>query len=159
VEFEVSGQAYSVGTIPLLTSVEIIAKLSPMFAMGLFDYAMFQAKAASEEENEKHKFELILLFPGITREFAKMTSEDRNSVIIACLSACTRKVPGGGAGGWAPVWAVGATSSNFPDLNSNMLAIFEIVFNVLRIKFGAFFFAALSLSSGGAGATNSTPSK
>jgi hypothetical protein len=147
-DFEINGVAYKAKPMDLFTQMDIVSLLSPLIAMGGADIIPMIQEVSKEAKENNIPFkdllmelpfdEMVKRFGGLTRELAKMPSEDRRFILTSCMKLVQWKVK---EGQWADVWVSGAGGST-PELNSLWLTI-QIAFHVIKGQLFPFFTASL----------------
>ena len=150
-EFRLGEYTYRVRQMPAKIQFAVLAKISPLFAAGLTELMPFIQSAINRglaKSLEMPLEEAIKAASPAAKALASMPDSDRDFIIAACLSICTRKFDG--REGWGPLWNEAAATSPCDDINSDISVLLKIILNVLRVTFTRFFPESLSGLIGGA---------
>ena len=150
-EFRVGDYTYRMRQMGAKTQFAVLAKLSPLFAAGLTELMPFIQTAIAKgfaKSMEMPIGEIMKAASPAAQALAAMPEADRDFVIAACLSICTRKAQG--AEGWGPIWTDSHGVSPCDDINGDISVMGKIIVNVLRLTFARLFPASLSELIGGA---------
>jgi hypothetical protein len=145
-QFVIDGVAYKAKQMDGFTQMDIVSLLAPLVAAGgaelipwlkeMRDTALMGGAPglldADPAEALKH-------FGGLTRELAKMSSEDRRTILTACLTLVQRQIK---EGQWADVWIPAARQAAYPELNNNLWLMVRIAFEVIKGQLFPFFSAS-----------------
>ena len=153
-QFRIGNGLYQTRPMDMFVQVEVLAKVTPLLASGFGEIVTFLnvmrsdavASIGNQELEDKVKSEIStqvvqLLLP-ISRELAKMSTEDRQFIIGNCLSITERKLDGQET--WTPIWNVEARMSNQKDIADDVLLTLRITLGVIHTVFGRFFPESLS---------------
>jgi hypothetical protein len=138
--FEVGGFTYRAGKLDARTQFHVVRRLAPV--LGSFRDILAVVRPAEGQE----RVDPIEAIEPLADAVSKMPDDHVDYVLDACLSVCQREQPGGA--GWSPVWNVQAKRPQFEDID--MLAMLQIVANVLAGALSGFFPGLLFASSGAA---------
>ncbi len=140
-ETKIAGRAYVTGRLDAFKQMNIVAKLSPM--MLALQKAMAGLAPADFEAAKTDDAKAIELFASssnpMVEAFAKMSNEDREYVVGACLDVCQVRDPTAGA--LSPLRVAGRLM--FDDLD--FPAIARLTFIVIKENLGDFFLNPLGV--------------
>lgn len=160
-QFTIDGVAYKARPMDAFTQMDIVSLLSPLVAAGgaelipwlkeMRETAKAKAleaavagsdplAAAADGLLETDPAEALKHFGGLTRELAKMSSEDRRTIIASCLSLVDKQIK---EGQWAPVWNVAASRAADDKINNNLWLMVRIAFEVIKGQLFPFFTVSL----------------
>jgi hypothetical protein len=146
-QFFIDGVTYKARQMDIFTQMDIVSLLSPLIMVGGAEIVpwlkeMREAAITNGAAGllDADPTEALKHFGGLTRELAKMSSEDRKTIISACLSHVDRQIK---EGQWAPVWVPAARMAAFPELNTNLWLTVRIAFEVIKGQLLPFFTASL----------------
>ena len=134
------------------TQFDVLAKVSPLLASGFGEIVPFFIEMRKEGFTSIADVPMqraAQLLGPVSRELAKMPSDDRRFVMAACLGLCERKAISDQLG-WAPIWNAQVGRAMFDDINNNMMVMLRIALAVIQGTFADFFPASLSDLLGGA---------
>lgn len=150
-EFEIAGNNYRTGKMPLLDAIQVTRKIAPVYGrIMLVRGELAPLLEGIETERAARQgpdgaaqmtgelFQRILgaadrLLLPVLEEFARMPREDADSVIGLCLGVCAREQPTG----WAPIWNIQARAPQFQDIDVQIAL--RIVWNVVADQLAPFF--------------------
>lgn len=139
-EFEIGGREYRVSPMSTFDQAAIAKRLFPIFETLQAVAREVQAMRGDGSEMDMERM-LPLLMP-IGRAIATMSDEDTNLLIRKCLGAVKRK----DSSGWHGVWNDRAQQPQFEDIDFREQM--QLVVAVIQTRFGGFFPASPSTSSG-----------
>jgi hypothetical protein len=142
-QFVIDGVAYKAKQMDIFTQMDIVSLLSPLVALGGSEIipwlketreTVLVGGAAGLLDSDIG--DALKHFGGLTRELAKMPSEDRRTILTSCLTLVDRQIK---EGQWAPVWIPAARQAAYPELNNNLWLAVRISFEVIKGQLLPFF--------------------
>jgi hypothetical protein len=151
---KLEGTDYLIGTLDVITQFQVARRLGPVLAIlgesvreGITKTrTLFKPEAGESLADQVLNIELV----PIAQALAKMSDEETNYILGACLDVCRRKVE---PQGWAPVVVVGSGLNGakprlmFPDIQ--LTTLMGLVIHTIEENLMGFFTTAPPSSRGG----------
>lgn len=124
------GNDYSIGAMDAFTQFHVARRIAP--AMQALGMSVLELAAVGKETGNDAA--MLAVSKPVIEVISKMSNEDVDFIIRACLSCCTRK-PSGVEAGWAPIMSNGRLL--FADIQ--MPTMMRLTIEVLKVRLGSFF--------------------
>lgn len=143
-EVTIQGQVYRTGKLNAFQQFHVARRLAPIL-QSISNVATKLPEPSSAQLGEN---DTVALLDGLTNVVSRMSDEDCNYVLNACLGACSRQQ----GAGWARVQAANGGGLMFVDIDMNVML--QLAFATVRENITNFFpVAPAADSSSGASPT------
>ncbi len=137
-DFTIDGTAYKAGKMDAFKQLSVLSKLSPLLTSGLPELLplLREVRVQGVKIIDLPLEESVAKLSPLAREIAKMSEDDRRTIIEPCLAVVEKDI---GGGKFVPVWNVQAQMSTQPEIREDAFLMLRIVFSVITGTFSRFF--------------------
>lgn len=147
IDFTIDDVRYKAKRMDGFVQADVLALISPLITAGgadLLPWIMeMRAQAVAKGAGailDLRPEQALAHFGGVTREIAKMTSEDRRFILTVCLSLVDKEIA---PNNWKAIWISAAGQAADSNLQNDLLLMLRITGAVLQGTFSRFFPASL----------------